>query len=61
MADVLVIASKVKKYIKEKADMNTSASTIEVLSNAVAKLCDQAIENARSDGRKTVKDRDVTL
>lgn len=60
MADVLVIASKVKKYIKEKADMNTSASTIEVLSNAVAKLCDQAIENARSDGRKTVKDRDVT-
>lgn len=61
MADVLVIASKVKKYIKEKADMNTSASTIEVLSNAVAKLCDQAIENARSDGRKTVKDRDVTV
>ncbi len=59
MADVLVIASKVKKYIKDKAEMNTSASTIEVLSNAVAKLCDQAIENARSDGRKTVKDRDI--
>ena len=60
MADVLVVASKVKKYIKDKADMNTSASTIEALSEAVAKLCDQAIENARSDGRKTVKDRDVS-
>lgn len=60
MADVLVVASKVKKYIKDKADMNTSASTIEALSEAVAKLCDQAIENARGDGRKTVKDRDVS-
>jgi histone H3/H4 len=60
MADVLVVASKVKKYIKDKADMNTSASTIEALSEAVAKLCDQAIENARTDGRKTVKDRDVS-
>lgn len=59
MADVLVVASKVKKYIKDKADMNTSASTIDVLSEAVARLCDQAIESARSDGRKTVKDRDV--
>lgn len=59
MADVLVVASKVKKYIKDKADMNTSASTIDVLSEAVARLCDQAIESARNDGRKTVKDRDV--
>lgn len=60
MADVLVVASKVKKYIKDKADMNTSASTIDALSQAVARLCDRAIESARADGRKTVKDRDVT-
>ena len=59
MADALVVASKVKKYIKDKADMNTSASTIDALSEVVSRICDQAIENARSDGRKTVKDRDV--
>ena len=59
MADALVVASKVKKYIKDKADMNTSASTIDALSEVVARLCDQAIERAKDDGRKTVKDRDV--
>ena len=59
MAEVLVVASKVKKYIKAKAGMNTSASTIDALSAKVATICDEAIENARNDGRKTVKDRDV--
>lgn len=59
MADVLVVASKVKKYIKDKAGMNTSASTIDSLSEVVARVCDQAIQNAQADGRKTVKDRDV--
>ncbi len=60
MADVLVVASKVKKYIKDKAGMNTSASTVDALSEIVARACDKAIENAKQDGRKTVKDRDVT-
>jgi histone H3/H4 len=60
MADVLVVSSKVKKYIKDKADMNTSASTIDALSAVVARLCDEAIERAKADGRKTVKDRDVS-
>ena len=59
MSDVLVVTSKVKKYIKEKAQFNTSADTIEALSKAVQKLCDAAVERARSEGRKTVKDRDV--
>lgn len=60
MADeVLVVASKLKKYIKDTAGMNTSASVLEELSNRVRVMCDQAIENAKSDGRKTVKDRDV--
>lgn len=56
--DTLVVASKLKKYIKDKADMNTSAGALEVLSDRIRAMCDQAIENARSDGRKTVKDRD---
>ncbi len=61
MADSLVVASKVKKYIKEKSQMNTSASTMEALTNIVSKACDQAIEHAKNDGRKTVMDRDFTV
>lgn len=56
--EVLVVASKIKNYIKEKAGMNTSAAVMEVLSNRVRQLAEQAIENARREGRKTVMDRD---
>jgi len=59
--DVLVVTSKVKKLIKEKGDMNTSAATIEVLSRAIAKLCLKGIESAKADGRKTVMDRDIII
>jgi histone H3/H4 len=56
--EVLVVASKVKNYIKAKGDMKTSSAVLEVLSDRLRSLCDQAIETARSDGRKTVLDRD---
>ena len=59
--DILVVTSKVKKLIKEKDKMNTSAATIEVLSRAVEKLCLKGIESARADGRKTVMDRDIII
>ncbi len=59
MSDLLVVTSKVKKYVKEKAQMSTSASTLEVLSNIVKSVCDKAIVNAQADGRKTVMDRDI--
>ena len=59
MGEVLVVTSKVKKYIKDKSGYNTSGATIEALSAAVQKICDKAIENAGSDGRKTVMDRDI--
>lgn len=57
-AEVLVVASKLRNYIKAKSGMNTSAAVMEALSGKVRQLCDQAIENARQDGRKTVMDRD---
>jgi len=60
MAEVLVVASKVKKYIKDKAGMNTSGSSMEALTQLVLKAVDQAIENAKNDGRKTVMDRDFS-
>lgn len=59
MSQVLVVASKVKAYIKEKSGMATSASIMEALSKVVERECDKAIENAQNDKRKTVMDRDV--
>ncbi|HEX5034385.1 MAG TPA: hypothetical protein VFW62_07905, partial [bacterium] len=59
MAEVLVVASKIKKYIKDKAGMNTSASTMDALSALVTRALDQAIESAKNDSRKTVMDRDL--
>lgn len=56
--ETLVVVSKVKKFIKDSADMNTSASAIGALSEAIEKECRKAIENAKKDGRKTVMDRD---
>jgi len=58
---VLIIASRLKDYIQARADMNTSASVMDVLSDQVRVLCDRAIENARADGRKTVLDRDFAF
>ncbi len=56
--EILVVASKVKNYVRAQSDMNTSSAVMDMLSDKIRALCDQAIENARRDGRKTVKDRD---
>ena len=57
-SDILIVASKLKAYIKERAGMSTSANVMPKLSETVRELCDKAIENARNEGRKTVMDRD---
>ena len=57
--ELLVVVSKVRKYITEKSGLNTSASTYEALTTRIKRLCDRAIEEARRQGRKTVMDRDV--
>lgn len=59
--EVLVVTSKVKNYIRSKAEMNTSGNVPPALSDIIRRLCDQAVERARSDGRKTVMDRDFQL
>lgn len=61
MSDILVVTSKVKKFIKEKSQMNTSAETIDVLTKAVERLCEKGIEAAKADGRKTVMARDIII
>jgi len=57
-SEILVVVSKLKNYIKERADMNTSDSVVQLLSDRLRRLCDDAIDKARSEGRKTVMDRD---
>jgi hypothetical protein len=56
--EVLVIASRLKDYIQARSEFNTSASVMDVLSDHLRILSDRAIDNARSEGRKTVLDRD---
>jgi histone H3/H4 len=56
--EVLVVVSKLKNYIKNSADMNCSGNVPARLTEIVQKLCDDAVANAKKDGRKTVMDRD---
>jgi hypothetical protein len=57
--EVLIVASRLKDYIHGRAGFNTSDRVLDPLSDIVREVCDEAIENARRDGRKTVLDRDV--
>lgn len=57
--ETLVVVSKVKDYIRARSEMNTSDALMAVLSDIIRDVCDNAIESARNDGRKTVLDRDV--
>lgn len=61
MNENLVVVSKVKKYIKNKAGMNTSATVMDQLSKIVEKEIEKAVQNAKNDNRKTVMDRDFHL
>jgi histone H3/H4 len=56
--EILVVVSKLKDYINQKAGMNTAGSVPSVISSYIRRLCNQAIKNAEADGRKTVMDRD---
>lgn len=56
--DVLVVVSKLKKYIRARSGMNTSDTVTSVLSDHLRKLCVQAIRHAAESDRKTVMDRD---
>lgn len=58
--DVLIVVSKLKNYIRSKGDMNTSGNVAATLSSIIRRLCDDAMEKAKQDGRKTVMDRDFT-
>src|SRR5262245_43483385 len=57
--EILVVVSKLKKYIKDRSGMNTSDAVADAISDHVRAICDESIRAAGADGRKTVLDRDV--
>jgi hypothetical protein len=56
--DILIVASKLKAYIRARSGMNTSDGAMDALSDIVRELCDAAVQRAAQEGRKTVMDRD---
>ncbi len=59
--EVLIVASRLKDYITARSGFNTSQSVMDVLSDHVRLVCERAMEQARSEGRKTVMDRDFAF
>jgi hypothetical protein len=57
--DILIVVSKLKKYIRDRSGMNTSDNVMALLSDHVRLIADLCIQAARDAGRKTVLDRDV--
>lgn len=56
--DVLVVASKIKAYIKSK-NMMTSSDALEAISDRVYCMLDAAIERTKANRRSTVKPQDL--
>jgi histone H3/H4 len=57
--EILIVVSKMKKYIKDRSGMNCSDSVADMISEHVRAVCDEAIRSAARNERKTVLDRDV--
>lgn len=57
--DMMIVMSKLKKYVKDRSGFNCSDAVGDALSENVRALCDEAIRAAGRDERKTVLDRDV--
>lgn len=57
--EVLIVASRLKDYVRARSGYNTSDRVLEPLSDLVRRVVDEAIANARREGRMTVLDRDV--
>jgi hypothetical protein len=56
--DSLIVASKVKAYIKSKK-MMTSSDSLEAISNKVYSLLDDAAARTKANRRSTVKPQDL--
>lgn len=57
--EIMVIASRLKDYVRARSGFSTSDRALGALSEILRGACDEAIENARLEGRRTVLDRDI--
>jgi histone H3/H4 len=57
--EMLVIASRLKDYVRARSGFNTSERVLGPLSDIIRQVAEQAMENAERDGRQTVLDRDI--
>ncbi len=57
--DILIVVSKLKKYIKARSGLRTSDEVMPLLSDLVRAACDEAIGRALESERTTVLDRDI--
>ena len=60
-AEVLIVATRLKEYIRARSGFNTSDRVLSPLSDIVRRVCDEAIRNASREGRMTVLDRDIPV
>jgi len=56
--EILIVVSKLKNYIRERSGFNTAGNVAPKLSELIRHMCDEAVQRAKDDGRKTVMDRD---
>lgn len=57
--DVLVVMSKIKGYIKTRAELRTSDGVADPLSAHLRHICRKAIQSAAANDRSTVLARDI--
>jgi hypothetical protein len=57
--DVLIVASRLKDYIRASSGFSASDRVLAPLSVIVRRLCDEAVQSAARDGRTTVLERDI--
>lgn len=59
MDECLIIASKLKAYVKESGDLKCASEVITAMSNKCKEILEEAITEAKADKRKTLKARDI--
>ncbi|MHA1115476.1 MAG: hypothetical protein K9W45_00750 [Candidatus Heimdallarchaeum aukensis] len=58
-ADILIVKSKVREYVKSLGEFQMSSDFIEALNTEVAGLIKSAAERTKANNRKTLSARDV--
>ncbi|MCB1110038.1 MAG: hypothetical protein KDK64_03590 [Chlamydiia bacterium] len=57
-SELLIKKSLVQDYIKSEGDFRISKESFEVLSDRVKDLCDEALDRAEMNRRKTIQRQD---